>query len=209
MRTAAPRRPAALIRCLSRRHNARVTRVRRLPAVAVLCQLLASAAVLVAGQETDPKLLERLKQLFPSAASFSPKEGNPPHFTAYGSDAQKTPVGYAFWTIDLEPLERGYDGPIQMLVGISPNGLLAGVVVTAHREPYGYFSVDPPEFAAQFANKDVRDPFKVGNDIAAVSRATITINSATRAIRNSARRFARAMLTPPSASASSSSVVGK
>lgn len=163
----------------------------------MLCQLLASVAVLVAGQEADPKLLERLKQLFPAAASFSPKEGNPPHFTAYGSEAPKTPIGYAFWTIDLEPLERGYDGPIQMLVGINPSGLLAGVIVTAHREPYGYFSVDKPEFAKQFVGKSVRDPFKVGSDIEAISRATITVNSATRSIRNSARKIARALLTPP------------
>ena len=76
-------------------------------------------------------------------------------------------VGYAFWTTDLEPLERGYDGPIQILVGINPRGVLAGIIVTAHREPYGDFSVDPPEFAAQFAGKDVRDPFKVGTDIEA------------------------------------------
>ena len=96
--------------------------------------------------------------------------------------AEKAVVGYAFWTTDLEPLERAYDGPIQILVGINPRGVLAGIIVTAHREPYGSFSVDPPEFAAQFAGKDVRDPFKVGTDIEAVSRATISITSATRAI---------------------------
>ena len=110
---------------------------------------------------------------------------------------QKAVVGYAFWTTDLEPLERAYDGPIQILVGINPRGVLAGIIVTAHREPYGNFSVDPPEFAAQFAGKDVRDPFKVGTDIEAVSRATISITSATRAIRNSARRFAQADAGPP------------
>ena len=144
----------------------------------------------------------RLKHLFPAAASFSPKEGNPPHYVAYAAApaapaAENAVVGYAFWTTDLEPLERAYDGPIQILVGINPRGVLAGIIVTAHREPYGSFSVDPPEFAAQFAGKDVRDPFKVGTDIEAVSRATISITSATRAIRNSARRFARQMLVPP------------
>jgi NosR/NirI family nitrous oxide reductase transcriptional regulator len=164
--------------------------------------VVAATAVIVAGQSSGGSPLEnRLKHLFPTAASFSPKEGNPPHYVAYAAAeapaAAKPVVGYAFWTTDLEPLERAYDGPIQILVGINPRGVLAGIIVTAHREPYGNFSVDPPEFAAQFANKDVRDPFKVGTDIEAVSRATISITSATRAIRNSARRFARQMLVPP------------
>jgi len=39
----------------------------------------------------------------------------------------------------------------------------------------------------------------VGADVDAVSRASITIGSATRAIRNSARRIARTYLTPPDA----------
>ncbi len=169
-------------------------------------QVVAATAVIAAGQTAGgPPLETRLKQLFPAAGSFSPKEGNPPHYVAYAAGAaapadkndKKAVVGYAFWTTDLEPLERAYDGPIQILVGINPRGVLAGIIVTAHREPYGNFSVDPPEFAAQFAGKDVRAPFKVGGDIEAVSRATISITSATRAIRNSARRFARQMLTPP------------
>jgi hypothetical protein len=48
----------------------------------------------------------------------------------------------------------------------------------------------------QFKGKDIRDPFKVGRDVDAVSRASITIESATRAIRNSARRMVRELLPP-------------
>jgi transcriptional regulator of nitric oxide reductase len=170
----------------------------RLPSAVLAIQVLGASVVALAGQAPESGALEqRLKRLFPNAAAFSPKEGSPPHYSAFAADARKTVLGYAFWTIDLEPLERGYDGPIQMLIGITPQGTLAGVIVTAHREPYGYFSVDKPEFVLQFAGKDVRDPFKVGTDT--VSRATITITSATRAIRNSSRRIARALLTPPEA----------
>ncbi len=43
----------------------------------------------------------------------------------------------------------------------------------------------------------MRDPFKLGDDIDAVSRATITMSSAVRAIRNSARRIARQFIAPP------------
>jgi transcriptional regulator of nitric oxide reductase len=138
-----------------------------------------------------------LKRLFPSATSFSPKEGDPPHFKAYNG---KTLLGYAFWTTEVSPLERGYAGPIAIMVGLDLKGTLTGIVVADHHEPYGDFSIDRPAFAGQFAGKDVRDPFKLGEDIDAVSRATITMSSAVRAVRGSARRVARQFLTPPSPS---------
>jgi len=75
-------------------------------------------------------------------------------------------------------------------------GVVAGVIVTDHHEPYGYFSVDTPEFADQFKGKSVRDAFRVGGDVQAISRATLTVSSATRAIRNSARRIATALVPP-------------
>ena len=102
----------------------------------------------------------------------------------------------AFWTTELAPLERGYDGPIKMLVGMDTRGILTGLVVVEHHEPYGYFSVDLPKFSAQFKGKDIRDRFRVGADIDAVTTATLTVRSAARAARNSARRVARQLLTP-------------
>jgi transcriptional regulator of nitric oxide reductase len=158
-----------------------------------------AALTLVAEAQTaiDAKLQAQLKQLFPNATSFTPRGGEPPHFKALGPGGANNVIGYVFWTTDLQPLERGYDGPIKMLVGLAPNARLTGVIVVEHHEPYGDFSVEPPSFAAQFVNKDIRDAFRVGGDIDAVSRATITMTSATRAIRNSARRMARQFLTPP------------
>jgi NosR/NirI family nitrous oxide reductase transcriptional regulator len=132
-------------------------------------------------------------------AAHTPKSGEPPHFKAFTPDeATGTPVlaGLAFWTTELEPLERGYDGPIKVLVGMDPSGVLTGIVVVDHHEPYGYFSVDLPAFAAQFKGKSIREPFRLGGDIDAVSRATMTVGSATRAVRNSARRVATALLKP-------------
>jgi NosR/NirI family nitrous oxide reductase transcriptional regulator len=166
------------------------------------------AAITVAGAAqtpvpADPKVAAQLKQLFPAAATFSPKQGSPPHFRAFADGAgagTPTLLGLAFWTTELEPLERGYDGPIKILVGMDPKGILTGIVVADHHEPYGYFSVDLPEFSAQFAGKDIRDPFRVGADVDAIARASITVGSASRAVRNSARRIARQLLTPPDSS---------
>lgn len=162
-----------------------------------LALLLAVSATLEAQPSLRSKPLPDLvKHLFPSASVITPKSGTPPRFGALQPDAGgEKQLGVAFLTTDLEPLERGYHGPIRILVGLQPNGKLAGVVVLENTEPYGYFSVDLPAFAAQFAGKDIHDPFKVGQDVDAIARASITINSATRAIRNSARRVAAQVFT--------------
>jgi len=168
----------------------------------ILVALLIGSGNLAVGQAgIEPSVLAKLKQLFPAAATFSPKEGEPLHFTAYAAGARgpQSVMGYAFWTTEVVPLERGYGGPIVMLVGIDTKGILSGVVVGEHHEPYGSFSIDMPAFSAQFRGKDVRDPFKLGEDVDAVSRATITMSSAVRTIRNSSRRVARQLLTPPEA----------
>jgi NosR/NirI family nitrous oxide reductase transcriptional regulator len=160
--------------------------------------VLSSAVVATVGQAPESAALQsQLKQLFPAASSFSPRGGEPPHFKAFADPAGKQLRGLAFWTTELEPLERGYDGPIRMLVGMDTEGILTGIIVAGHNEPYGDFSIDLPQFAEQFKGKNIRDQFRVGADVDAVSRATITITSAARAIRNSARRAARQLLTPP------------
>jgi len=97
----------------------------------------------------------------------------------------------------LQPLERACDVPIKILVGMDTKGVLTGVIVVEHHEPYGNFSVDTAGFASQFRGKSIRDAFKVGVDVDAISRATISVTSASRAIRNSARLAARQLLPPP------------
>lgn len=143
-----------------------------------------------------------LKRLFPNAVAFSPHTGTPLHWKAYGVDPKANPnappVGLAFWSTDVVPKEVGYHGPIHLLIGMDMTGTLTGVVVDFNSEPYGYFSVDPPEFAQQFTGKSVRAPFRVGGDVHAVSRATISISSAARAVRDSARTMAKQFLDPAS-----------
>ncbi|MGD9905527.1 MAG: FMN-binding protein [Vicinamibacterales bacterium] len=167
---------------------------------AVLVAALGAGALAADRIYTNPKVEPHLRALFPKAVAFSKLEGTPLHFKAYAADPAGNPnaplLGYAFWTTDLVPAEYGYHGPIHILVGMDLTGILSGVVVDYDSEPYGYFSVQPPEFATQFTGKSVRAPFRVGGDVAAVSRATITISSATRAIRDSSRAMAKAFLNP-------------
>jgi NosR/NirI family transcriptional regulator, nitrous oxide reductase regulator len=150
----------------------------------------------------DGRLQGQLRQLFPTATSFSPKQPDPPHYNVYAGDPKNPAslIGYAFWTTELTPLERGYDGPIKVLVGLTPQARLTGIVVAEHHEPFGDFSIDTKGFQLQFKGKDIRDDFKVGADIDAITRATISVTTVSRSVRNSARRIARALLTPPNGS---------
>ena len=149
---------------------------------------------------TNPRPEPHFKTLFPNAGGFSSFGGTPLHWKVYAADPKTNPtappIGYMFWTTDLVPHERAYHGPIHMLVGMDTRGILQGVVVDYNSEPYGYFSIDPPEFVARLKGKSVRDPFVVGRDIQAVSRASITMNGAARALRDSSRAVAKAFLSP-------------
>jgi transcriptional regulator of nitric oxide reductase len=138
-----------------------------------------------------------IKEVFPEADTFSSKEGDPPHYKAYKIDPQtnrRTLVGFAFFTTDVEPRERGYEGPLEIAVGMNTEGMITRIKMVANHEPYGYFSIDLPRFAAQFRNKSILDRFRVRRDIDAVTRATISVSSASRVIRKSARRIAKQYL---------------
>src|SRR6185295_10850615 len=145
----------------------------------------------------EPMPTAKLKQLFPRAASFAPRgQEEPPRFTAYAVNSPgppARPIGYAFWTLDVVPTMLGYDGHIHMLIGMDTSARLTGVIMDLNNEPYGEFSIDRPEFAAQFKGKRISDRFIPGRDVNAVSRATISVRSAAETIKESARLVAESV----------------
>ena len=74
-----------------------------------------------------------------------------------------------------------------LLASVAP--LLAEQRIFTNPKPEGHF-------AAQFKGKSVFDRFAVGSDIDAISRASISVKSGTRAVRDSVRVAARAFLNP-------------
>ena len=138
-----------------------------------------------------------LQEALPEAEAFRFINHGTPHYRGYkpGPNGEETLVGLGFFTVDFASDVRGYKGEIWMLVGMDPGGTLIDISIVYHNEPFGYFSIDPPEFIEQFRGKSVLAPMTVGQDIDAVSRATITNSAAVRSIRDSARRMAREFLT--------------
>jgi NosR/NirI family nitrous oxide reductase transcriptional regulator len=174
-------------------HSARAA----LLAQGFLCFVLLFFAQKTLGQ-TPQLSAAQLAAVLPQAQRFSPKQGNPPVYIGYESEAQDAEiVGYAFETTDFEPQEIGYSAPIEVLVGVDLAGELTGIEILFYRESYKSIRGDflnSERFPNQFDGKSVADGFRVGRDIDGVSRATISSWAVSRGIRNSAREVARAYL---------------
>lgn len=156
---------------------------------------LAALGATAAGAEGLPKeTLDQFREVFAAADQFAAGEGEYAHYRAYAATSEggdRELLGFVFYTATVVPDEWAYSGNIDMLVGITTAGVITGTLVVDHTEPFGYFSIDPPEFAEQFSGKSIMDPLKEGVDIDSITTATITVDGAARVVRKAARRIAR------------------
>ncbi len=103
---------------------------------------------------------------------------------AYVSD-----TGYA---VQVAP--SGFDGEIDMMVGVSKDGKVLGISIISHTETAGLGAVAAAKtsageaFRGQFSNTDA--PFAVGDNIDALTGATITSKAVTSGI-NAAVEFVK------------------
>lgn len=148
-------------------------------------------------QEGPEEWRELLVQVLPEADRFTERLGIPPVFEAYRADPatrQEALVGYAFFTSDLPPEQRGFDGPIEVLVGMDLEGVLTGIIVIRYdeslRQSRGDF-LATDGFQEQFRGKSIGDALQVRRDVDGITGATITVDAMSRGIRNAAREVAR------------------
>ncbi len=108
-------------------------------------------------------------------------------------------VGYAFVNADWVN-STGYSGqPIQILVGLTTDGKIAGARLMAHHEPIVLIGI-PPERIAKFIQGYVgRDVLKLSQEapserptVDIVSGATVTVTVIAESMVRSAIRVARA-----------------
>ena len=183
----------------------RVTPVARLlAAAAALCILAPTPALGQQVADDFPIPQSLVEEVLPGAISFEVRDGDPRVIVGYAAAApdEEALVGYAFLTSDVPPEELGYNGPIEVLVGMDREGVLSGVRVTHYVESYirtrGDF-LRTPGYEAQFTGKSISDPFRAKRDVRVVSRATISVAAMSRGIRASARRvYANYLATRPS-----------
>jgi NosR/NirI family nitrous oxide reductase transcriptional regulator len=166
----------------------------RLRITAIAAGLLVAFAVSSASAEAQgiDRIREALlQQVMPEADRFGPAEGDPPIRRAYKGEEL---VGYVFHTSDFPPEEVGYNSVIRALVGMKPDGHLTGVRVTDYHESRmnqkGDFLRQTPGFLEQYEGKYIGDGFRVYEDIAGISRVSISVRALSRGVRNTARTVA-------------------
>ena len=135
-------------------------------------------------------------ELIPAADHYGPPRGSPPVVKAFAG--QKV-VGYAFVNADWVN-STGYSGqPIQILVGLTTEGKIAGARLMAHHEPIVLIGI-PPERITKFIQGYVgRDVLKLSHEapserptVDIVSGATVTVTVIAESMVRSAMRVARA-----------------
>ncbi len=81
--------------------------------------------------------------------------------------------------------QLGQHLPITLATKLSPEGVVQRVEVMVYRESYGH-EVREPRFRQQFTGKSVADPMRLGDDVVAISGATISSRSMAIAVRRAA-----------------------
>jgi len=157
--------------------------------------IVAAAPASALADQTYLKEAEAPRAMFPAsnAATRGVLELSDPELAAVGRalerrvDIRKYPyfevlqdgktAGFVF-VMDV----LGQTLPITFAVGVTADGVLQDVQVMVYREPRGE-EIQEPRFRRQFKGKRLQDPLAVGQDVDAISGATISARSAAYAAR--------------------------
>ncbi len=178
-----------------RRHRTSSASIKWAGLVFVLVSLFQVSLFAANSDHTSERLL---KSVVPGADYFADKEGEPPVYKAYKTDAsgERSLIGYAFVTPDFPPEANGYSGPIDVLIGMDLEGTILGLRVIYYRESFRYTMGDffSWGFEEQFPGMTAADRFRVDKDIDGIARATISAKAAARGIRKSVRAVTEAYI---------------
>jgi thiamine biosynthesis lipoprotein len=95
----------------------------------------------------------------------------------YKAFLQETLIGYGF-ILDVTGKERA----ITFMIGVDPEGKLLGLEVMVYRESHG-FEIRSRQFMKQFLGKTLASALTLGEDIAAISGATLSSRAAAYAAK--------------------------
>jgi NosR/NirI family transcriptional regulator, nitrous oxide reductase regulator len=122
-------------------------------------------------------------------ASFVERQGE----LFIGRDASGAVVGYA-----AKGEAPGYAGPVSVVAGVAPDGTITGVRIITQRESPGFFRlVANSGLLDAYGSRSAYAPLRLGEDLDAVSGATISAEGVASATRLALREVAAAGLDTP------------
>lgn len=184
--------------------------VRRL--LLILVMLLAPAlakaqayeAALPPDLATAPDLCARVPctEVFPGAASFSQRKGQPPFVEAYGGADGRTLLGWVMLSTDITDLPAYSGKPVVTLIGMDRAGRFVGVKILKHSEPILLLGIPEStlvKFNQQYLGKQVAQTIEVGPSrpeegvvgVDAISGATVTVIAQNQVMMMSGQAVAR------------------
>ncbi|MBV6324522.1 NosR/NirI family protein [Duganella violaceipulchra] len=143
-------------------------------------------------------------EVFPGAASFSERLGQPPYVQAYGPEVagRKPLLGYVMLSTDITDTPAYSGKPVVTLMGMDLKGRFVGIKVLKHSEPILLLGI--PEsallnFNRQYLGKSVADKIEVGQSrpdegvlgVDAISGATVTVIVQNQVMMSSGMAIAR------------------
>jgi len=137
--------------------------------------------------------LDQVRHGFPEAARLVEAETELPVQAVMEGD---NVLGYVFETVDIAPIPAYSGKPVNLLVSIDPTGKLVQADVLDHAEPIMLVGIPEEKlqnFASAHTNFSVRDNPKIGNNLDAISGATVTVIVVNDTIMRSARRVAASL----------------
>jgi uncharacterized protein with FMN-binding domain len=108
-------------------------------------------------------------------------------YTFFVASSQGHTDGYALFDEEI-----GQHEPISFATFFDPDGRIQRVEVVAYREPYGD-GIRAERFRRQFVGRDVQSQFRPGDDIDAISGATISSRSMCVGIQRAVALFEEAI----------------
>lgn len=141
---------------------------------------------------------EWLQEVMPDADSFSAKEtGEAPVYRAYRKNpdtGEQEQIGFVFVNADYPPMRVGYAAPIDLMVGMTMDGVVTNIKIMDYNESYMYSRgdfVDNSVFLSQFRRKPITDEYRLHRDIDGLTAASATSTAIARSVGETARRVAR------------------
>ena len=143
------------------------------------------------------------REVMPGAESFSLRKGQPSYVEAWrGSGAQRQLVGYVFLSTDIVDIPAYSGKPVVTLIGMYPQGVIAGVRILKHSEPIllvGIPETELTKFIAQYIGKFAGAKVEIGKSSAgddriglnAISGATVTVIAENQVVMRSAYAIAK------------------
>ncbi|QNU61519.1 transcriptional regulator NosR [Vreelandella titanicae] len=135
--------------------------------------------------------LGQVREGFPTAERLEAADSQWPVSRVLASDDEL--LGYAFESVDVAPIPAYSGKPVNVLVGIGLDGQIVQADVLSHSEPIMLVGIPESKlnsFADEHESAHVNDRLRVGDNLDAISGATVTVIVVSDTIMRSARQVA-------------------